>query len=185
MIVTVAASGSFTIRAVAQDGSGQAVGILHTPDVPARADLSAPAFGPRALAYADLVAVEPTTLPSGPVREFNLLATGNMAKYVWSISDQIYPNAEPLLIEQGERVRMTLTNRTSMWHPFHLHGHFFRLLTGPGDNPRYPLKHTANLAPGAALRFEFTADNPGRWFFHCHNAYHLEAGMARVFVYTA
>ena len=26
---------------------------------------------------------------------------------------------------------------------------------------------------------EFVADNPGRWFFHCHNAYHLEAGMAR------
>ena len=29
-----------------------------------------------------------------------------------------------------------------------------------------------------------TADNPGRWFFHCHNVYHLEAGMAREFIYT-
>ena len=27
--------------------------------------------------------------------------------------------------------------------------------------------------------FEFVADNPGRWFFHCHNLYHLHAGMAR------
>ena len=37
---------------------------------------------------------------------------------------------------------------------------------------------------GETVRIEFTADNPGRWFFHCHNVYHLEAGMAREFVYT-
>lgn len=28
------------------------------------------------------------------------------------------------------------------------------------------------------------ADNPGDWFFHCHNAYHMEAGMARVVPYV-
>ena len=25
---------------------------------------------------------------------------------------------------------------------------------------------------------DFDADNPGRWITHCHNTYHLEAGMA-------
>jgi FtsP/CotA-like multicopper oxidase with cupredoxin domain len=30
---------------------------------------------------------------------------------------------------------------------------------------------------------EFTADNPGNWFHHCHNLYHMEAGMANVVVY--
>jgi len=34
------------------------------------------------------------------------------------------------------------------------------------------------------VRIEFTIDNPGRWFFHCHNLYHLEVGIARVFEYT-
>lgn len=184
-IVTVKSSGSFTIRGMAQDGSGQAIGILHTADVTPKADLSMPKFGPRELAYSDLVAPEPTTLPDGPVKEFALDATGNMMKYVWSINDQVYPDAEPLLIQQGDRVRVNMTNKTSMWHPFHLHGHFFRLLTGSEDVLRYPLKHTANLAPNGSLRFEFTADNPGKWFFHCHNVYHLEAGMARVFVYTS
>ena len=29
------------------------------------------------------------------------------------------------------------------------------------------------------------ADNPGRWFFHCHNLYHLESGMAREVRYRA
>jgi FtsP/CotA-like multicopper oxidase with cupredoxin domain len=31
--------------------------------------------------------------------------------------------------------------------------------------------------------FDFVADNPGNWFFHCHNAYHMEMGMARVIRY--
>jgi len=30
---------------------------------------------------------------------------------------------------------------------------------------------------------DFVADNPGDWLFHCHNIYHLEAGMARVLTY--
>src|ERR1700709_529658 len=28
----------------------------------------------------------------------------------------------------------------------------------------------------------FTADNPGAWFFHCHNDFHAMSGMAGVFV---
>jgi FtsP/CotA-like multicopper oxidase with cupredoxin domain len=35
------------------------------------------------------------------------------------------------------------------------------------------------------VRIEFIADNAGRWIFHCHNLYHFEAGMARVFEYEA
>lgn len=30
------------------------------------------------------------------------------------------------------------------------------------------------------MSFDFTADNPGDWFF---NLYHMKAGMARVFRY--
>jgi len=29
----------------------------------------------------------------------------------------------------------------------------------------------------------FRADHPGRWMFHCHHAYHMEAGMARIVEY--
>lgn len=30
---------------------------------------------------------------------------------------------------------------------------------------------------------QFTADNPGDWFHHCHNLYHMTAGMADVVAY--
>ncbi len=181
VVVALSGSGSFTLHAIAQDGSGQAVGVLHTPDVQPAASAAMPPAAGRALAYGDLRAPAPTTLPDGPARTFALKLQGDMQRYVWTIDGQVYPKTDPLLIRQGERVQVALTNQTMMWHPMHLHGHFFRVLQGAGE--RAPLKHTVNVAPKETVQIEFTADNPGRWIFHCHNLYHLEGGMARVFEY--
>ena len=185
VLITVGKSGSYTLRAEAQDGSGQAIGVLHTPDVKPKADLSKPKWGSRTLSYKQLLSIEPSTLAQGPEREFTMDLTGNMQKYIWSMNNQVYPKADPLLFNYGDRVQINMPNKTSMWHPMHLHGHFFRLLI-PGVDPRFaPLKHTVSVPPRQNMRFEFLADNPGKWFFHCHNLYHLEAGMARECVYQA
>ena len=53
------------------------------------------------------------------------------------------------------------------------------------DDVMAPMKDTAIVGPGEKVDFEFTADNPGHWFFHCHNLYHLASGMAREFRYRA
>jgi len=182
VVVKLEKSGSYTLHAVAQDGSGQAIGVLHTPDVTPAPDRTMPALAGKPLEYAQLRALAPTTLPDGPVRTYRLPLQGDMKRYVWMIDGQAWPKADPLPVKPGERVRLELVNQTMMWHPMHLHGHFFRLLNGAGE--LCPLKHTVNVAPGETVRIEFGADNPGRWFFHCHNVYHLEAGMAREFVYV-
>jgi FtsP/CotA-like multicopper oxidase with cupredoxin domain len=180
--VTLSASGSYTLHAVAQDGSGQALGVLHTPDVAPAANPQRPRFDDGTmLTYAMLRAPAATTLADGPQRSFDLPLQGDMARYVWMLGGQVYPQADPLLIRQGDRVEVVMKNETGMWHPMHLHGHYFRLLQGGGD--RCPLKHTVNVAPGETARIEFTADNPGNWIVHCHNLYHFEAGMGRVFQY--
>jgi FtsP/CotA-like multicopper oxidase with cupredoxin domain len=59
--------------------------------------------------------------------------------------------------------------------------------SAPAPIPAFaPLKHTVSLPPmGGTAQLEFLVDNPGRWFFHCHNLYDLEAGMAREWIYTA
>ena len=86
-------------------------------------------------------------------------------------------DADPLEIHEGERVRVQLRNMSMMLHPMNLHGHFFR--TGRA------LKETVIVpAHMGRITFDFTADNPGAWLFHCHNLYHMEAGMARVFRYA-
>lgn len=180
-VVKIAAAGSYTLHAVAMDGSGQALGVIHTPGVAPQPNRDMPTFTGRALSYADLRAQAVTTLPEGPSRTFRLPLQGDMTRYIWMIDGQVWPKADPLLIRRGDRVQIELVNETGMWHPMHLHGHFFRVLQGAGD--RCPLKHTVNVAPKETLKIEFTADNPGQWFFHCHNAYHLEGGMAREFQY--
>lgn len=181
VIVTLPTKGSHTLHAVAQDGSGQAIGVLHTRGTTPAANRDMPPIAGRALDYTMLRAPAPTTLADGPPRRFALKLQGDMARYVWTIDGQVYPDADPLVIRQGERVSVELENQTMMWHPMHLHGHFFRVLTGAGE--RAPLKHTVNVPPSGRVAIEFAADNPGDWLFHCHNVYHLEAGMARVFRY--
>src|SRR5262249_27413094 len=46
---SLSGSGSYTLHAVAIDGSGQAIGILHTPDATSKANLAIPKPGGRAL----------------------------------------------------------------------------------------------------------------------------------------
>jgi FtsP/CotA-like multicopper oxidase with cupredoxin domain len=69
-----------------------------------------------------------------------------------------------------------------MSHPFHLHGHSFRVLGKPGElnlvDP--PLKDTVMVPAHEDLVIQWTASNPGNWFFHCHIAWHMAAGMTRV-----
>ncbi|OYX46295.1 MAG: copper-binding protein, partial [Sphingomonas sp. 32-66-10] len=105
--------------------------------------------------------------------------TGNMERYMWGFDGQKMSDpADPIPFRKDERARVTLVNDTMMPHPIHLHGHFFELVTGHGDFG--PRKHTVNVAPGGKMTFDVTADAPGDWAFHCHNLYHMTAGMMRV-----
>ncbi|HUG42262.1 MAG TPA: multicopper oxidase family protein [Longimicrobiales bacterium] len=107
-----------------------------------------------------------------PDQTFDLVLSGGMMSSAWTINGQAYPDAEPLEIAEGQLVRFNMVNRSPMIHPMHLHGHFFRVAD--------VLKETVLVPPHMGrVSFDFVADNPGRWFFHCHNIYHLEQGMAR------
>jgi FtsP/CotA-like multicopper oxidase with cupredoxin domain len=39
-------------------------------------------------------------------------------------------------------------------------------------------KGTVLVPPKQTVEVDFDTNNPGRWISHCHNTYHLEAGMA-------
>ncbi|MFE0250146.1 multicopper oxidase family protein [Streptomyces sp. NPDC059010] len=101
--------------------------------------------------------------------------TGGMMTYNWAVNgkrfDMNNPTANPITVEEGQRVRLDFVNTTTMWHPMHLHGHTYQL---GSDGPR---KDTAIVLPKRTSSVFFDADNPGQWMLHCHNAYHGEAGM--------
>jgi FtsP/CotA-like multicopper oxidase with cupredoxin domain len=126
----------------------------------------------RLLRLEDLDAVEPDDGGGAPAREVDLVLSGGMMSPAWTIGGQAYPDAEPIEIRSGEQVRFRIRNLSAALHPMHLHGHFFRVGRA--------WKDTVLVPPFMGeVSFAFRADNPGRWFFHCHNAYHMEMGMAR------
>jgi FtsP/CotA-like multicopper oxidase with cupredoxin domain len=132
--------------------------------------------GGRGLRLSDLASTE--VAPDGatpPDRVLDLSLSWGMMMNPdeWSIDGARYPDAPPLEVREGERVRVNMVNHSPIHHPMHLHGHFFRT----GDALKETLLVPAHMGRRS---FTFTADNPGDWFFHCHNLYHLEAGMARV-----
>jgi FtsP/CotA-like multicopper oxidase with cupredoxin domain len=116
-------------------------------------------------------------------RELNIDLTGSMTPYRWGIQEvaaQVAKMAHHahLAVAQGERVEMTLTNRTPMSHPMHLHGHHFQVVAVNGERVTGAVRDTELVPVGGAVTLAFDADNPGAWMFHCHNLYHMLAGMA-------
>jgi FtsP/CotA-like multicopper oxidase with cupredoxin domain len=158
------------VAATVEGNSPPAIALLRYAGVRGtRPEAYPPAFG-RVLQLADLRALSPLR-PGRPDRIFDLMLSGRSASE-WTINGQLWPDAEPLEITRGERIRFRLFNRSLMLHPMHLHGHFFQV--------GWAVKDTVIVPPHMGrIEFDFIADNPGRWLFHCHNLYHLEAGMAR------
>ena len=133
----------------------------------------------RVLTYRDLMALERNPDVRAPSRTLDIHLTGNMERFMWSFDGvKMSEPADPIPFRLNERVRVRLINDTMMPHPIHLHGHFFELVTGHGAYG--PRKHTVNVPPGGIVTFDVTADAAGDWAFHCHNLFHMTAGMMRV-----
>ncbi len=117
-------------------------------------------------------------LPSKPAdRVHRLDLTGSMERYVWGLNGLTFGNDRPLMVATGHRVEVVMANRTMMSHPMHLHGHFFQVVEVDGARFAGAVRDTVLVPPMRSLTIAFDADNPGRWAFHCHNLYHMEAGM--------
>jgi CopA family copper-resistance protein len=133
--------------------------------------------GRRVLTYADLRALKPGSDPRPPTHEITLHLTGNMERFIWGFDGKKFSEAGPIELRRGGRVRFVLINDTMMEHPIHLHGLWSELENGHGEFR--PYKHTINVKPGERLSYLVTADEPGRWAYHCHLLYHMETGMFR------
>ena len=117
---------------------------------------------------------------SGQERTYDLtLSGGMMGSDVWTINGQRYPNTDPLRLRKGDRVWVRLSNMSMEAHPMHLHGQSFKVLGVNGRRLPVPLvKDVVDVeAHMGSVDIEFTAHNPGDWFFHCHKPMHMEGGM--------
>lgn len=105
----------------------------------------------------------------------------------WAINGMSMPGdghsgMPPLLTLQRNRTYvLTIRNATAWWHPMHLHGFSFKVLTRNGSAvPHRQWADTVMLAPRDIVEIAFVSDNPGDWMLHCHVTDHQEAGMMTV-----
>lgn len=165
--------GGSDARALIRTGAGVAPAAGHYPT----------GMTGQLLDVSTLVAATGSGLPAKtPDREHILVLAGDMTTYRWTINGKTYDETDPLPVRQGERVRLRFQNQSMMWHPLHVHGHTLQVRNPSGTGPR---KDTMAVLPMTEVVADLDATNPGQWMVHCHNVYHMEAGMMTRLSYVA
>ncbi len=116
-----------------------------------------------------------------PSTELLFAFSGGAASEDWMINGEVYPDVSVSTLALGEVAVIELRNLSATEHPFHLHGHRFRVLSIDGEVPAASgWEDTINVGIRQAIRLELVADNPGDWMAHCHLLAHEEGGMMTV-----
>jgi FtsP/CotA-like multicopper oxidase with cupredoxin domain len=106
------------------------------------------------------------TVPNTMAMEFNWL----------TINGKAAPATTPLIVKQGERVRIRLVNLGMDHHPIHIHGHQFYVTGTEGgrvpESGWYP-GNTVLVGVAQARDIEFDAIYQGDWMLHCHLPHHM------------
>ena len=107
--------------------------------------------------------------PRGP--RDSTLRGGEFGTDLFLMNGKTHDAIPPIVAKEGERVLIRLVNAGNLAHPFHTHGHSFKIVATDG-NPVPPAaqltKDTVLVAPGERYDIVFEADNPGVWMAHCH-----------------
>jgi manganese oxidase len=102
--------------------------------------------------------------------------TMNM-EYNWLLlNGKAGPASTPLIVRQGDRVRIRFVNLGMDHHPLHIHGYTFQVTgTEGGRIPQTAWWPGTTVLVGVAQArdIEITADRVGDWMLHCHLPHHM------------
>jgi FtsP/CotA-like multicopper oxidase with cupredoxin domain len=103
----------------------------------------------------------------------------------WSVNGKLYPDMPMFVIEEGDIVRVRISNHSGQAHPMHLHGHHALVLARDGTeatgSPWW--FDSLDVQDGESYDVVFLADNPGIWMDHCHNLKHAREGLVTHLMY--
>ena len=185
ILVRLPADGSALPVLARGEGVVKQTGIILRPrgapvaKIPEMAPTAAPALN--LMTEMTLRAAQP--LSARPIdRSVPVDLTGNMMGYVWGMAVHGLEGV-PVGVEKGERVELVMRNTTMMAHPMHLHGHSFQVTEINGRPFAGAARDAVLVTPQTTVKVVFDADNPGVWAYHCHNLYHMAAGMFATVIY--
>lgn len=102
----------------------------------------------------------------------------------WTINGLSWPHGKAVPLKESKRYRLIFDNQSTDIHPVHLHRHSFELRTLNGKQTAGILKDVVLLGSGTKTEVVFTADNPGKTLFHCHQQDHMDSGFMMLFDYA-
>jgi FtsP/CotA-like multicopper oxidase with cupredoxin domain len=106
-------------------------------------------------------------------------------KLIHMFNGKSFPDSVPIVVKEGQYVRLRLVNDTDEYHPIHLHGHVFTVLSRNGRAVTGSPVHLDSILVGPHETWEggFLADNPGLWMLHCHVLIHAAFGLSTMVSY--
>ncbi|MBL8789956.1 MAG: multicopper oxidase family protein [Rhizobiales bacterium] len=113
-----------------------------------------------------------------------LMLTGGGSNYKWGLNGKSSMHDVLFNVREGERYEVMFHNMTTMAHPMHLHGHYFKVVDINGTRIDGAIRDTVLVPVNGMVTIQFDADNPGTWAFHCHHIYHMNAGMMGAIAYA-
>ena len=90
------------------------------------------------------------------------------------INGKEFPEITPIKVQKGETVRVRMANLGGLYHPMHLHGGHFSVVSKDGfDLPAAQKMNTLSIAPGETFDVVLRAEETGIWLWHCHVLSHV------------
>ncbi|KRE64709.1 multicopper oxidase family protein [Paenibacillus sp. Soil750] len=118
-----------------------------------------------------------------PDRRFELKLGQTL--FTKSINGKSFHEIPPMDVKKGDHILITVSNEGGGDHPFHIHGHVFRVLSRDGvalqGSPVY--LDTLLTKKGETYELMLEANNPGLWMAHCHDLKHASMGMSMMINY--
>ncbi|MBM3728857.1 MAG: copper oxidase [Acidobacteria bacterium] len=116
------------------------------------------------------------------LQEWALLPNNNVPntlsmEFNWlSFNGKSGPDCTPMIVRQGERVRIRMVNIGMDHHPIHMHGMQFVVTGTEGGRIPQALWYDMNtviVGVAQARNIEFEAKYVGDWMLHCHLPHHM------------
>jgi FtsP/CotA-like multicopper oxidase with cupredoxin domain len=104
----------------------------------------------------------------------------------WTINGHLWPNIPMFVVNEGDIVKVRISNHSGDVHPMHLHGHRVVVLSRDGVRATGSpwVVDSLNVENDETYDVAFVADNPGVWMDHCHNLKHAAQGLVSHLMYA-
>lgn len=107
-------------------------------------------------------------------------------QFLHMFNGRTFPDTQPIIVREGQFVRLRFVNNTDEYHPIHLHGHVYSVISKDGRRISGSPVHLDSILVGPHETWEgaFLADNPGLWMLHCHVLVHAAFGLSTMVSYV-